>query len=100
MDVAFGPCIHKPRRLVLEVNAKDDRFRYTCCTQGEGESYDSESSLMTLDEWMTWLDRFSDDLTGRELREAREAVREPFIEPPGWRGFRERFATTGDPWLK
>ena len=100
MDVAYGENIRRPRRLVLEVDPTRECARYTCCTEGQGESYDSEHSLMTFDEWLTWLDKFSDDLTGRELREAREAVRETFTEPPGWRGFRERFATTGDPWLK
>lgn len=100
MDVAFGDTIRTPRRLVLHVDAGNERFRYSCCTERQGESYCGEGGLMTLDEWLVWLDRFSDDFTGRELREAREAAQAPFTEPPGWVGFRERFAATGDPWLK
>lgn len=100
MDVAFGDTIQRPRRLVLELNPKYPSHCYTTCSHGNGIGSDSEHSLKTLEEWLKWLERFSDDLTGRELREAREAAVAPFTEPPSWAEFRQRYAETGDPWLK
>jgi hypothetical protein len=100
MDVAFGDNRLHPRRLVIEVNEKFECCRYTtCCEDGDGIGYCSEHSLRTLDEWLDWLDRFSDELTGREIREAKEAARAEFAEPQSWADFRKRYAETGDPWL-
>jgi hypothetical protein len=96
MDVAFGDNIRGPRRLILEVGPE----YYTTCSESGGVGSLPESSLRTQEEWLAWVERFADDLTGRELREAKEAVRAPFIEPECWHAFRHRYAETGDPWLK
>lgn len=100
MDVAFGDNLHRPRRLILEVNSEYPNHCYSTCSESDGVGYHSDHSLRTKEEWLAWVDRFSDDLTGRKLREAKEAVRADFVEPDSWRGFRERFAATGDPWLR
>jgi hypothetical protein len=99
MDVAFGDNIRGPRRLILEVNPQYKHHCYTTCSESDGIGSHSDHSLRTLDEWLVWIERFSDDLTGRELREAKEAAKAPFVEPESWRGFRQRYARTGDPWL-
>jgi len=99
MDVAFGDNIRGPRRLILEVNPKHPNFCYSTCSETDGIGSHSDYSLRTLEEWLQWIERFSDELTGRELREAKEAARAPFVEPPSWAGFRERYARTGNPWL-
>jgi hypothetical protein len=59
----------------------------------------SDDSLRTLEEFLCWVDRFSDDLTGRELREVKQAAAATFTEPKYWTEFRERYAETGSPWL-
>jgi hypothetical protein len=100
MDVAFGDTLRNPRRLILEVNTKYPDHCYTTCSESDGIGSHSDHSLRTLEEWLAWIDRFSDELTGRELREAKEAARAPLIEPKSWEGFRKRLADTGDPWLK
>ena len=100
MDVAFGDNTRNPRRLVLSVNEKHECCRYTTLSESGGEGYHPEGSLRTLEEWLKWLDRFSDDLTGRELREAREAALAPFSEPIFWADFRKRYAETGDAWIR
>ena len=56
--------------------------------------------MRTQDEWMKWIDRFAEDLTGRQLREAKEAAAAPFTEPQYWLDFRARYAETGNPWLE
>lgn len=99
MDVAFGDTLRGPRRLILEVG-EHECCRYTTCSESGGVGYHPESSLRTLEEWLKWIDRFSDDLTGREIREAKEAAQSPFIEPKDWAGFRARYSGTGDPWMK
>jgi hypothetical protein len=100
MDVAFGDNIRGPRRLILEVHPGNEYFRYTTCSEGLGVGSHSDHSLRSLEEWLKWIERFSDDLTGRELREAKEAAQAPFTEPKEWTAFRLRYAQTGDPWLK
>jgi hypothetical protein len=97
-DVVLGDNLIKPWRLIVEVN--DKTRSYTVCSESGGVGYQSDHSLRTKEEWLTWVDRFSDDLTGRELREAKEYVRAPFIQPQCWIDFRKRFELTGDPWLK
>lgn len=97
-DVAFGDNLQRPRRLILEWNPKYGT--YTTCSEHDGIGHLSESSLRSREEWLTWIDRFSDDLTGRQLREAKEAVLAEFIEPKSWALFRERFAETGDLWIR
>jgi hypothetical protein len=99
MDVAFGDNIRRPRRLILQVNPKYPNHCYTTCSESDGIGSHSDHSLMTLEEWLTWIERFWDDLTGRELREAKEAARAPFIEPRSWVEFRERYRRTGNPYL-
>ena len=100
MDVAYGDNIRGPRRLILEVNQHHERpSSYTTCSESDGIGYFSDNALRTLEEWLMWIERFSDDLTGRELREAKEAARAPFAEPKSWADFRERYERTGDPWL-
>lgn len=100
MDVAFGDNIRKPRRLVLEVNTKYPNFCYTTCSESDGIGNHSDYSLRTLEEWLAWIDRFADELTGRELRECKEAAKAPFTEPQSWVDFRRRYAETGDPFIK
>ncbi len=100
MDVAFGDNIRNPRRLVLDVNPKYPNHCYTTCSESDGIGSHSDHSLRTKEEWLLWVDRFADDLTGRELREAKEAVRADFVEPQSWTNFRKRFAETGDPWIR
>lgn len=99
MDVAFGDNIRKPRRLIVEIGTHKG-FEYTTCSESDGIGSMPESSMRTLEEWLKWLERFSDDLTGRELREAREAALAPFTEPESWTAFRKRYAETGDPWIQ
>ena len=100
MDVVFGDTLLRPRRLVLAVIEDATRICYEACSESGGSSTHPEYTLRTLDEWLNWVERFSDDLTGRQLREAKEAARAPFDEPRCWIEFRQRFAATGDPWLK
>lgn len=100
MDVAYGDNIRKPRRLVLEVNPEYLHHCYTTCSESDGVGSQSDYSLRTKDEWLAWVDRFSDELTGKELREAKEAVRADFAEPQSWADFRKRYAETGDPWIR
>jgi len=100
MDVAYGDNIRKPRRLVLEVNPEYPNHCYTTCSEMDGIGSHSDHSLRTKEEWLAWVDRFSDDLTGKELREAKEAVRADFVEPQSWTDFRKRHAETGDPWMR
>jgi len=99
MDVAFGDTLRNPRRLILEVNTKHPNFCYTTCSEFNGICSHSDYSLRTLEEWLAWIERFSDELTGRDLRECKEAARAAFIEPREWSAFRKRYADTGDPWL-
>jgi hypothetical protein len=100
MDVAYGDNIRRPRRLVLECNPKYPSHCYTTVSETDGVGSHSDYSLMTLEEWLNWIEKFRDDLTGREIREAIEAARAEFVEPKSWGEFRNRFAETGDPWLK
>jgi hypothetical protein len=100
MDVAYGDNIRNPRRLVIEVNPKYPNHCYTTCSEMDGIGSHSDYSLRTKEEWLAWVDRFADDLTGRELREAKEAVRADFVEPQSWAGFRQRYKETGDPWIR
>lgn len=97
MDVAFGDTLRAPRRLILEVTGEG---QYETCSESDGIDGHSDCSLRTLQEFLTWVDRFSDDLTGRELREVKEAATAPFIEPESWAGFRKRYEETGDPWIR
>ena len=100
MDVAFGDTLLRPRRLILEAKWSDERAAtYATCSESDGVGYHSDFSLRTLDEWLVWVDRFEEDLTGRQIREAKDAAKAPFVEPPSWAGFRQRYAETGDPWL-
>lgn len=100
MDVAFGDTIRNPRRLVLEVNTKYPNYCYTTCSESGGVGNHNDANLRTLDEWLEWIESFSDDLTGRELRECKEAARAEFTEPESWNNFRVRFSETGDPFIK
>jgi hypothetical protein len=98
MDVAFGDNIRRPRRLILEVNPEYEHHCYT--TVSESDGIGSHPDLRTLDEWLVWVEKFRDELTGREIREAIEAAQSPFVEPQSWTDFRKRYVETGDPWLK
>lgn len=106
MDVVLGDNIRKPRRLILEAHPPrgdgplEKWWTYTTCSESDGVGYHSETSLRTQQEWLDWVGRFSDELTGRELREAKEYVREPFVEPQSWSDFRKRYTETGDPWIR
>ena len=106
MDMAFGDNLHGPRKLILEAHPPSGTgplekwWTYTTCGESGGVGYLSETSLRTKEEWLQWVDRFSDDLTGRELREAKDAARATFVEPQYWLDFRKRYAETGDPWIR
>jgi hypothetical protein len=97
MDVAFADNTRNPQRLMLEVNKQ--YHCYTTISQSDGVGSHSEYSLLTLDEWLIWLERFREDLTGRELRECREAATAPFTEPQSWAEMRKRHAETGDAFI-
>ena len=99
MNVVFADNIRCPRRLILEADPKYECAAYAVCSESDGVGYHSRQSLMTLDEWLAWIERFREDLPGREIREAIEAATGPFVEPDSWAGFRARYAATGDPWL-
>lgn len=101
MDVAFADHLLRPRCLILEVHPGGRYVSYTTVTEcGFGVGSHSDASLRTLDEWLIWIDRFADDLTGRQLREAKEAARAPFTEHESWTAFRERYARTSIPWTQ
>lgn len=101
MDIAFADNLLCPRRLVLEVSPQYPSNCYTCVSErGNGTGSHSDYSLMTRDEWLIWIERFRDELTGKEIREAIEAVKAPFNEPQCWLDMRERFKQTGDAFLK
>lgn len=100
MEVAFADRLRNPRVLVIEVKPQYKSSHYTAISTGGGDGYYPKTALRTKEEWLAWVERFSDDLTGRELREVKEAVQADFVEPDCWAGFRKRFAETGDPWLK
>jgi len=99
MDVAFGANLRNPRRMILEVNKKYPNHCYVTISESDGVRSHSDYSLHTLDEWLIWLERFRDDLTGRELRECREAATAPFTEPQSWTEMRKRYAETGDAFI-
>lgn len=106
MQMAFGDTLHGPRQLVLEVHPPrgpgplQKWWRYVTCSECGGIGIHIECSLRTQSEWIDWVDRFSDDLTGRELREAKQAALAEFAEPQWWLDFRRRHAETGDPWIQ
>lgn len=100
MEVAFADNIRKPRRLILEVNQKYPNFCYTTLSENGGVGSHSDHSLSTLDEWLAWIEKFRDELTGKEIREAIEAAKAPLVEPKEWGEFRSRYAETGDAFLK
>ena len=99
MDVVFGDNLRRPRQLILEINPKYESSKYTTIGEGECVGYHSENSLKTLPEWLLWVDRFLDELTGRELREIKEAATAQFIEPKCWGEFRDRYLKTGNAFL-
>jgi hypothetical protein len=99
MDVAFDCNRRHPHRLVLEVNPE---YHPNHCYHVAGRDWSGSAGvhdLMTRDEWVQWLEKFSDELTGREFRECKEAALGPFEEPQCWADFRKRFAETGSPWI-
>ena len=100
MDVVFADNILHPRRLILEASEKYASCCYTTISESDGVGYHSRHSLMTLEEWLVWIERFREDLPGREIREAKEAATGSFVEPDSWAGFRKRYTETGDPWIK
>lgn len=100
MDIAFADYLRKPRCLIMEVNRDYPDFCYTTFGETGGIGTYSDHSLRTLEEWLTWVNRFRDDLTGREIREVIEAAKAPFTEPDFWAEARERYAKTGDAFIK
>lgn len=101
MDVALGDTIHRPFRLVLEAHAPrtwEDEWTYATVSESDGVGSSLDHNLRSAEQWLLWVDRFSDDLTGRELREAKEHVRAGVVEPASWTEFRGRFQATGSPW--
>ena len=106
MDMAFGDNLHRPRKLILEAHPPrgtgplDKWWTYTTCGETGGVGYQSETSLRTQEDWLEWVERFSDEKTGREMREIKEAASATFQEPQYWTDFRKRYAETGDPWIR
>ncbi len=99
MDVVFLGLLRGPRGIVLDVYHRGkDGWNYTVISQGEGHHYTHECYCMDKEQWKEWATRFQDELTGKDFREIMAAVDESFEEPEFWRGFRERYAATGDPW--
>ena len=99
MEVAYAESIRKPRRLILEVNTESKYSTYSTLSECDGQGSHSDYSLMTLAEWLEWLEKFRDENTGKEMRDAIEAAKAPFVEPKSWGEFRERYKLTGNPWL-
>ena len=101
MDVVYGPYIQAPRRLILDVyHRQDGTVHYEPVSEGEGCGGEAEEWLWaTKEEWLEWLTKFQDEMTGLAYREAQDRVRKPLVEPKSWAGFRERYKTTGCPWL-
>lgn len=100
MDVVFDCTSRHPHRLVLGVNSK---YHPNYCYEVAGRDWYGSSGvydLRTREEWLEWIEKFAEDFTGRELRECKEAVMAPFVEPPLWADFRRRFAETGSPWIE
>lgn len=101
MDVVFRDTLYAPRCLILGVHTSADGWvLYEGVSENDGMPSIPEDCAMTKLEWLKWLDHLSDDLTGREMREARERAEAPLVEPESWAGFRARYAETGDPWKK
>lgn len=101
MDVVFGDNLIKPRRLILEVNPTHPSSRYTIMSEHcGGVGYQSENSLRTQAEWLQWVEKFRDEMTGKEMREAIEYAKAPFEEPQEWADARKRFTETGDAFIK
>jgi hypothetical protein len=100
MDVAFGDNLRSPRRLNTGRSIPVIPRVIPTCSERTGIGSHSDYSLLTLEEWLVWIERFADELTGRELREYKEAARAAFIEPTEWQAFRKRYADTGDPWVR
>lgn len=101
MDVVYADGITNPRCLILSVYTRDNGTgSYEAVSESDGMPSLSDGNAMTQAEWLKWLEHFSDDLTGRQMREAREAALTELVEPESWAGFRKRYSETGDPWLK
>ena len=100
MDIAFGDNIWKPRRLILSANPKSSWHPYETTSERDGVGTDSDQSLMTLAEWLKWIENFRDEKTGKEMRDAIEAAKADFVEPQSWTDFRKRYADTGDAFIK
>ena len=101
MDVAFADNIWKPRRLIAGVNPQyQPHHCYDCISENLGNGSYGIHDLKTLDEWLIWIERFRDEKTGKEMREAIEAAKAPFVEPPEWADFRKRYAETGDAFIQ
>src|ERR1039458_8308048 len=83
MDVVFADNIRHPRRLILSADPKYECAAYAVCSESDGVGYHSRHSLMTQREWLAWIERFREDLPGREIREAIEAATGPFVEQIG-----------------
>jgi hypothetical protein len=100
MDIAFGDNIWKPRRLILSADPKSAWHPYETVSERDGVGSHSDHSLRTLPEWLSWIEKFRDELTGKEIREAIEAAKADFVEPQSWADFRKRYAETGDAFIK
>lgn len=100
MDIVYADGLHRPRCLILSVHVREDGSgSYEAVSENDGSPILSDSCAMTQEEWLKWLEYFSDDLTGRQMREAREAATGPLVEPESWAGYRKRYAETGYPWI-
>jgi hypothetical protein len=58
--------------------------RYTCLLEFGSVGWYSDNALMTLAEWLTWWERFRDEIIPKEWRECAENARREFVPPPGW----------------
>lgn len=94
-DVVYQDRIQTPRSLIVEIGPK----YHTVLTEGEGMGHAKPEHFMTLDEWLEWLEKFRDELTGKDFREAQEHARAPLTWSRVWNEFKARYDATGNAFL-
>lgn len=94
-DVYYGDRLQR-RGLVVEIFAN----HLVLITERGGVDYvnlpPSKWRLMDLAEWERFADHLAEDITGQELREAKENARASFVWPKEWQDFKTRHDATGN----
>lgn len=99
MEIYYQDTLRKPRVLIVELRSENDIQRADIgLSESGGLSYRLDN-VMTREQWLEWVQKFRDDLTGRELREILEHESAPFVWPQCWNEFRDRYAATGNAFL-